>query len=792
MADTAAEVRDDPRTIAGQWLSEITTAQRMGKLAEWHRRGDQVVRRYKDERDDQRDGLTFRRQRMNLLWANVETLKPALYAHTPKPNVSRRNKDKDPLALWAGVVLERCLAYTLGYQDFDHTMRLCLSDYLLPGRGIAWEVYEPQYGQDEEGAERVEWETTRTKYIHWKDFCTNAARTWDEVWWAGHKAYQSREELLKLLLSLGVDRKKAVNISTNIRLDHVADQKPKQDQTPDDDRNRKATVWCIWDKPRKEVIYVSPGWTDEPLHIGPPPLAFDNFWPFPRPITATTATDTIIPVPDFAMYQDQADEIDELTQRIYLLSRALKVVGLYNASIPSIAQLLNDATDNTMIPVDQWAMFAERGGLQGAVDFFPIDAVVKTMTECVKAREICKQALYEITGISDIVRGATDAGETATAQQIKSQWGSLRIRDRQQDVQRFARDIIRIKAEVICETFADETIKKMSGVKLLTKAEKMIGQQRAQTDPQMAEQFAQANPEVARLMNEPTWDEVLGLLRSEKTRGFAIDIEADSTIEPDMMAERQAASEFLAAVGGFLQTSGPMVQQMPALAPLVGELLMFGVRRFKVGETLETTIESVMQQVQQALEQQGQAPDPEKAKIEAQSQLDQQNAKAKADLSMADMNAKAQLADKEAGNAAQLEAMKRQNAFDIENHKANLQAQAHERETNAQRETQSMKASLDRDNSRAAAEDEKRFKYDELEVRELETMRADGPIMKTLAQQQEATAQTQAEVADKMQQIIEALGQLAQGLEGDRQQRQGIIQDVMKRRQMREGGGRMQ
>ena len=43
-------------------------------------------------------------------------------------------------------------------------------------------------------------------------------------------------------------------------------------------------------------------------------------------------------------------------------------------------------------------------------------------------REQSKQAIYEITGISDIVRGASHSSETATAQQIKTEWGSLRIK----------------------------------------------------------------------------------------------------------------------------------------------------------------------------------------------------------------------------------------------------------------------------------------------------------------------------------------------------------------------------
>lgn len=747
---TSAQQQDDPHTIAGTWLSEIEAAQRYGKIAEWHNRGDKVIRRYKDERDNQRDGLTFRRQRLNMLWANVEMLKPALYARTPKPSVGRRNKDKNRVALYAGQVLERCLSFTLGYQDFDHVMKLVRDDYLLPGRGIAWEVYEPQIQGD-----KLEWETTRTKYIHWKDFLTNAARTWDEVWWAAHKAYQTRGEVRNLLISLGMEEGEARRISVNIKLDHNADQTPKAQGLSADDSNQKATIWCIWDKNKRQVVYVSPGWTEGPLAVMEPPIKLDNFFPCPRPLNATTASDSIIPIPDFAMYQDQADEIDELTQRIYLLTRALKVVGVYNGAIKEIGSLLNDATDNTMIPCDTWAMFAQQGGLEGAVDFFPIEMVIKTLAEAVKAREVCKQALYEITGISDIVRGATDPGETATAQQIKSQWGSLRVRDRQTEVQRFARDVVRIKAEVICETFSDDTIKQMSGLKLLTKAEKMIAQQRAQTDPQMAQQFAQANPEIVKLLGEPTWDEVLELLRGEHTRGFAIDIETDSTIEPDQMGEQQRAVEFLTAVGGYLANAAPIAQQQPGMMDLLGELLLFGVRRFKIGESIETTLEDGLQRVQQQMSQP--KPDPEAQKAEMQAKVDQQKHQDTMALETRKHEDSMALERERMAGDRQIAREKMTNDNMLAQQKAEQdrvrgeqEMGFKERQMAAEGERHGADMALKREGQKA-----------EMDMREVEVMRENGP----LAQVIQALAQGQKTLLDGQDKMTGALEQVAQGLQ---------------------------
>jgi hypothetical protein len=49
---------------------------------------------------------------------------------------------------------------------------------------------------------------------------------------------------------------------------------------------------------------------------------------------ATLTTDSLIPVPDFTLYQDQAETLDVLATRIDGLVRALQVRGVYDASEP--------------------------------------------------------------------------------------------------------------------------------------------------------------------------------------------------------------------------------------------------------------------------------------------------------------------------------------------------------------------------------------------------------------------------------------------------------------------------
>jgi hypothetical protein len=220
--------------------------------------------------------------------------------------------------------------------------------------------------------------------------------------------------------------------------------------------------------------------------------------------------------------------------------------------------------------------------MNGSIQFLPLLEISNTLTSLYAAREKVKQDLYEITGLSDIIRGASMASETATAQRIKGQFASLRLTDRQNEVARFARDIIRLKAEIMSEHFAPETLLTASGYEFMPGA-----------DPQVFQQAVE-------------------LLKNDTLRGFRIDIETDSTVAVDQQAEQDSRVAFLTAMGGFLQQAMPMAQQVPQAAPLMAEMLTFAVRGFKAGRQLEQAFDQFGQLVQQqAQEAQGpQEPPP--------------------------------------------------------------------------------------------------------------------------------------------------------------------------------------
>lgn len=603
----------DPRNIhrdVRYWLAQVEQAEKA--MRTWHDHANRTLRRYRDKRPVRGDDAV----RYNMLWSIVETTRPALYSQTPVPVVDRRFKDRQPVVRVACEVSERALSYCASEEDFDHTIEQAIRDWQITGLGQCWVRYEPE----QEGEEVVS-ERTVIDFVPWRDFVFYPARTWAEVPWAGRKIYMTRDQLIK---RFGED------IGGRVPLD--ADDRRRRDALGDDEEPRTATacVYEIWDKTRGRVVFFSRGYVDGLLEDREPPFKLRDFWPFPRPLLANTTSDSIIPEPDYWFYKDQAVQIDETSYRIALLTKALKVAGVYAADATEVERLLSEATENRLIPVSNWAMFAEKGGLKGMTDWLPIEQVARTLLALYDARDRLKQDLYEITGFSDIIRGASNPSETATAQRIKTQWAGLRLRDRQREVQRFIRDLFRVQAEIIAEHFSPETLSQMTGLPEIREPDAATA-----ADPAKMAALQERN---ARAVEQ--FQAAIRLLRDDAMRSFRIQVETDSTIMPDEDAEKQRRTEFLSAVTAYLQQAGVIAQTAPQLTPLLGEFLLFGVRGFRAGRQLEGAIEEAVDEVR---EQPRQPEQPDPAAV-AQAQAAQVDAQ----IRQADLQLKAQDAQQRA------------------------------------------------------------------------------------------------------------------------------------------------
>jgi hypothetical protein len=631
---------------AQHWIAEIQAAEK--SYAQWYRSGDIIIRRYKNSAPSTGRGAaqaaSVSLRRYAILWSNVQTLGPAIYARKPNAEVSRRFKDEDPVGKVAADVLERALNYTLDAYDFDAQLKLCRDDYLLPGRGQVWVRYVPHMeevnaGLDTDLAEgeadsdqndtpepdaegtysRVAYEEVLCDHVAWKDFLTNPTREWSETRWVARRVFMTRKQLVERF---------GAEVGEKVPLDYGAPQRGSDTDIDERDAmSKRAQVYEIWDKDSRKAYWINVSFPDQPLDEKDDPLGLKDFFPCPKPLSATQAPDSSLPIADYVFYQDQAEELDDLTQRIGKLQDALRMVGVYAGEEGTKLQnVFTPGNENTLIPIDAYDLFKEKGGIRGLIEWVPIDMVIQCLKGCYEARQQILEDIYQITGLSDIIRGASNPNATATAESIKSQWGSLRVRDRQKAIQEFARDTIRIKGEIISEQFGIDTLKAMTGVQLMTNAEKMQAQawiQQQQLIAQQQQMMAQMqggqpqqpppqaqppfNPE---LLEQPSWEDVDALLKNEPMRQFRIDIETDSTVEPDESQAKQDFVEGSQAVVQLLQAAAGIVPSAPYTAPLFGEMMQELARKFRFSRSMEDAIDKIFEQASQMEPVQPPGPEP--------------------------------------------------------------------------------------------------------------------------------------------------------------------------------------
>lgn len=514
------------RRLAHHWLEQINSVKDNSEFKRWMKRGETIVKRYRDERNrTDEEG----QRRYNALWSNVEILKPALYGRVPLPVAERRFKDKDPAGRNAAQMLERALRNEIEINGYNDAMDQAVSDYLLAGRGTVWVRYEPEIEEsvslppdpevdmrDAEGqigtrdtspntdidedpqmsddgrprrprlkandgepqpedsevaepddekseeeeklrstGDRILRESTPVDFVPWVDFFTFPvrARNWAEVTAVCKRVYMSRDQMRR---RFGDDVGKHIPLQKDDRGDRT------QNTTLQASEQDKGQVYEIWSKDDETVYWVAMGY-DYLCDRKDDPLELENFYPCPKPLYANATTNTLIPVPDFIQYQDQAIQIDELTQRISMLAKACKWAGVYNAAAQGIQRLFSESLENELIPVDDWSAFAEKGGVEGNLSILPVKDMINIINELTVVKQKQIEEMDRLTGINDIMRGTSDARETLGGVRLKSNNTGTRLQRRQNEVARFARDTLRIMADIMSQHFSPQSLIEVSG-----------------------------------------------------------------------------------------------------------------------------------------------------------------------------------------------------------------------------------------------------------------------------------------------------------------------------------------
>lgn len=573
-----SDFQNTPMGLAQRWQTEIDASQQ--EMRKFHEDANRITQRYLDKRD----AYAKDESKVNLFWSTMQVLLSMLYARPPKADVARSFQDfEDDVARVASTIMQRLLnrSFDDNTSAWDAAVRQGIEDWLVVGMGQIWLRYEvktepyvidavidPMTGQELQPAqegERIVEEDAPCDYVYWEDFFYSPARVWPEVRWVGRRVYMTKDQLAA---RFGEEIARTVPLAASNKTKNYNDQAPKYDPW------KKAEVFEIWCKETRKVYWYAKG-AATILDVKDDPLRLDNFFPCPKPVVANVTSSNFSPRADYIMAQDQFNELDEINTRITWLTRAAKVVGVYDKSAEGIQRVFNQGSENQLIPVDNWAMFAERGGIKGQVDWIPIDQVVNAIDHLRMYRQDKVMQIYEVLGVSDVMRGSSKASETATAQQIKAQFGSTRVQLKQFYIADWISQALRIKAEIIAKHWQPETIIRRSNIE--------------------------------RTPDAPLAMQAIQLIKDEEMAEYRINIEADSMAALDWAAERDAAVQFMQGLGAFISQVAPLAQQMPSAAPVLLSLLQWSVSKFRVS----TQIESVLDQAITTLKQQGlQPPQP--------------------------------------------------------------------------------------------------------------------------------------------------------------------------------------
>lgn len=575
------------------WQQEIDKAKKW--FRKFHTTSEKVVKAYLDDRTAQDDEFGMTSSRLNLFYSNITTLMSMLYGQIPKVEAVRRFADPDDdVARVASQMLTRILNTDIeaAGEDIAAVFRNGLQDRLIVGLGTARLQYQMTEQKvsveakvDEDGTElapgyeesKISQEWVDTVYTHWRDIMWSPARTYPEIRWKAFRSYLTKEKFKQRFPK--ADLKKVTFSSTG-------SMEPKQ---PDDDKTcAEAEVWEIWCKDTKTVYWWVEGYEDV-LDKVDDPLQLEGFFPEPPPLISNTTTSRYIPKADYALAQDLYREIDELETRITMLTRACKVVGVYDKSQEAIKRIFTEGVENDLIGVDNWAAFSEKGGLDGSITWVPIKEIAEVISVLTDKQNNRIQQLYQVTGMNDIMRGAANADTariSATQRKLEANYGSIRIEALQNEFARWVGDLQSIKAEIIARHYSEQSIIEQSNI--------------------MVTPDAQYAAEAVKLIKDP--------LRAR----WKISVRPETLAIADYAQLKQDRVEYINGMATFLQSAAPMVELMPESVPMLTQLMKWGLAGFRGSNEIEAVIDSELDRMQK--NPAPQKPDPEAQKAQAEMQ----------------------------------------------------------------------------------------------------------------------------------------------------------------------------
>jgi hypothetical protein len=536
---------------------------------DWRNTGQKIQLIYRGESDAKGVG-SKNSSRFNSLNSNTTILLPSLFSKSPKPDIRAQSDSTNPFIDQGCTILEKLSEVILETSDSFEAIKAAVLEVLLPGRGtcrIRWDpIVEVTQVPDPMNpavmTEQYEKLLDRLylEHVYWEDFTYEQTACWRDTGWVAFRHLMTEETFMMHFGEEPVVQQWVAAGKKNEIFrwtDKTAGRSREGNNVPNNSENLqdvilKAMVWEYWDKAAREVIWISNDMGGFVLRTSPDPMGLTNFFPCPRPLVAITTTDQQLPIPEYTIYQDLAVEVDSISDRIDAIVKRIKVVGAYDGAQDSLKEILRQE-DGNMMSVNGLDINFD---LSKHIWMLPLNELIQALQILYQSRNESKQAMYEVTGISDIVRGQTRASETLGAQQMKTQFAALRIEDRKRSVEFFSQHLVELICEVVAKHFSPESIYYYTDIQ--------------------------------------PYPETMQILQTDGLRISRIRIETDSTVMADAAGEQENMAKMLQALGFVLQQVGPLVQGGVLPMPVAMELVKLALRPFKHSRKVTELLDQAM------------------------------------------------------------------------------------------------------------------------------------------------------------------------------------------------------
>jgi hypothetical protein len=577
---------------------------------------------YEHQSSDSSDNLN--RKSAPLYWSASKTLEPALYAKTPEVRSRRRNSIFNPITGLACSIAEKVGNYYIECSEFDSTMESFVCDSIHADKASLQVKYsadlEParinlipmadsfvmedgvpfdgEVLQDEMGYFAL----SETEKVATNKKIKIIPLPFDEVLHTPEARYNHEITEKAYFFSLSeyeAKKRFSEEVLARIQWKEKKGEKDERSYLEKEEHSPCKIVegWECWDLVSKKVYWVTDQLEMDFLDVKDDPYKLSKFFPDTDFVISSKPSKDLYPRPVYVRLKQTIEEAHKSKNKIHGLIDSIERVCLVDGANEELIYALNAARSGEYVAVTNLQSMLEKGGLESAIYWVPVKELVDAVSELVELESKFKADISEWFGVPDVLRGGLDPTGNAELAQMNQTAAHDRFRLHKKKIAKAASDAIALSIDMALELLTPEEIAQIIEFQGLSPEEQQI--------------FPQA----------------LELLKSDKERMLAIDIDTDSmTFVNEQMKSEQMNQVAATLTNGFTQIS-QMAQIDPAIAGVALQALLSSLEAMPLGRKFQEGVSKAGGQLLDKLQNPPPPPPPppdyEAMKLEIQSQKNQ-------------------------------------------------------------------------------------------------------------------------------------------------------------------------